>query len=150
MRKALIAVQAEQFSDAQIQTLDRLIHAHYEQHVSDEALLTIWNQLPKGQAFTDYKDSQSSMITLECPNGFAQEKRVRVLTALESDWRATTGQNPHEVMLALVEQDLFGTLFASNQQRLSWMGRLNLIVKMIKSIVRARLSGSPVSFNPNL
>ncbi len=150
MRKALIAIQAEQFSEAQIQTLDRLIHANYAQHVSDEALLTIWNHLPKGQAFTDYQDSHSSMITLECPNGFAQEKRVRMLTALESDWRATTGQNPHEVMLALVEQDLFGTLFASNQQRLSWMGRLNLIVKMIKSIVHARLSGSPVSFNPNL
>ena len=150
MRKALIAVQADQFSDTQIQTLDRLIHTHFAAHVSNERLLTIWNKLPAGQAFTDYKDSRSSMITVECPNDFAQDKRIRMLTALESDWRAITRQNPHEVMLALVEQDLFGTLFASNQQRLSWRGRLNLILKMIKSMAFARLSGSPVSFNPNL
>ena len=87
MRKALIAVQADQFSDTQIQALDRLIHTHFAAHVSNERLLTIWNKLPAGQAFTDYKDSRSSMITVECPNDFAQEKRIRMLTAMESDWR---------------------------------------------------------------
>ena len=150
MRKALIVIQAEQISDAKIEHLDTLIQKHYREHVGSEKLLTIWNTLPKGQAFTDYEDSRSSMITVECPNDFPQESRVAMLTSLERDWRTVTGQNPHQVMLALVEETLFADVFSSNKQRLSPIGRLCLVLKVLSSFVRARLTGSPISFNPNL
>lgn len=150
MRKALIAVQAEQLSDAQIKVLDSLVKQHYQRHVSNEKLLTIWNRVPAGQAFTDYKDSTTSLITMECANHFPQAKRVALMTALEKAWREITGQTSDEVMLALVEEDLFAELFASSQQRLSFSGRLSLMRSMLGAFVRARLSGSPVSFNPNL
>ena len=107
MPKALIAIQAEKISDEQIVTLERLVLDNYKRHVGGEKLLVVWNKIPEGQAFTDYKDSNSSLITMECGNSFPQEKRVAMLTELEAAWREVTGQHPDEVMLALVEQELF-------------------------------------------
>ena len=150
MPKALIAVQAEQISDAQLRTLDALVQQLYQRHVSFEKLFTIWNLIPAGQAFTNYRDSTSSLITMECANNFPQEKRVALMTELEKAWREITGQCSDDVMLALVEEDLFAELFESNQKRLSLGGRLSLILSMLRAFVRARLGGAPVSFNPNL
>ena len=150
MRKALILVQAEQLTDSQIAELEAIVRRHYAAHVGADKLLLLWNRIPAGQAFTKYEDSRSSIVTLECPNGFAQPKRVALLTALEADWRGVTGQHPDEVMLSLVDEDRFQELFRSSQQRLTTAGRLRLVGKMLAAIVGARLRGQPIVVNPDL
>ena len=150
MRKALIVIQDAQITAEQVKQLDAIVKRHYQQHVSDEKLLTIWNRVPQGQAFTKYEDSRSSLVTMECQNGLAQNQRVALMQALEKDWRTVTGQHPDEVMLAVVDEDLFADVFASSQNRLSPLGRIHLILSMLKAFINARLTGAPVQFNPNL
>lgn len=150
MRKALILIQAGQISDAQIAELESLLRRHYAAHVSTDKLLVLWNRIPAGQAFTKYEDSRSSIVTMECPEGFAQDKRVALLTALEADWRGVTGQHPDEIMLSLVDESMFAELFKSSQQRLTPVGRLKLVGKMIKAVLGARMRNQPIIVNPNL
>lgn len=150
MRKALISIQQEQLSQQQIRQLDALLQQHYRQHIGDERLLIIWNRLPAGQAFTKYEDSRSSLVTLECAKGLPQARRVAFMQALDKDWREITSQHPDELMLAVVEADAFASILSSSQQRLSLRGRLQLNLKMLRCILKARLSATPIQFNPNL
>ena len=150
MRKALILVQDGQITDPQIAALEAIVRRQYAAQVGGDKLLIVWNRIPAGQAFTKYEDSRSSIVTMECPNGFAQARRVALLTALEAEWRGVTGQHADEVMLSLVDEDLFAPLFKSSQQRLSAGGRLRLVGKMLAAIVGARVRGAPIVVNPNL
>ncbi|MAK45017.1 MAG: hypothetical protein CMN80_12835 [Spongiibacter sp.] len=150
MRKALIIVQEQQLSQTDIRRLDSYIKQHYQRYIGTEKLLTIWNRIPAGQAFTKYEDSRSSLVTMECEKGLEQAKRVAMMKALEKDWLALTAQHPDELMLAVVEEDLFAGLFESSRERLDLIGRLHLVFKMLCSFLKAALSGAPIQFNPNL
>ena len=150
MRKALIIVQEEQLSGQQIQRLDAFVKRRYRKHVSHDKLLTIWNRIPAGQAFTRYEDSRASLVTMECENGFEQSRRVALMQALDKDWRSVTGQRPDAVMLAVVDEALFADVFKSSQMRLSLLGRVELTFRMLRSMFHARLSGTPIQFNPHL
>lgn len=150
MPKALILYQSQQLSMAQIQQLDALLLELYNTHVSPQKLLTIWNQVPLGQAFTNYQDSKSSLVTIECANGFPQHKRVGMLQALDTGWRAITAQQPQELMLALVEKDMFATLYHSNRKRLSRGGQFRFAWHILRAAVQAKRAGTPLLINPNL
>ncbi|MGB1580435.1 MAG: hypothetical protein ACPHER_02885 [Nevskiales bacterium] len=150
MNKILCTVQAGQFSDAQIKTLEALLRRHYASLVSTGPVSVIWGLIPKGQAYTDYQPSQSSLVTMECAVGFSQEKRVALLQACAQDWLAETGQHSDHLLLSLVEADRFKQLLDSNQDRLSPLGRLQFVLHMLTSLLRSKLSKGYLSFNPNL
>ena len=150
MRKTLILIQANQFSDAQVALLEKLIRNQYRNHVSRERLLVIWNRIPASQAFTNYQDSRSSLVTMECPTGFPQKQRVALLKAIEKDWLKISGQHPDELMLALVEEALFADLFQGTQKRLALRGRIAFMAKIIRTVIHASVKRIPIIVNPNL
>lgn len=150
MRKALIVIQDNQFTDTQIALLEKTVRKHYQHYVSQEKLMVIWNRIPSGQAFTNYQPSRSSVVTMECANGFAQKQRIALLEALEKDWRAISEQHPDEIMLALVEESLFATTFRSSQTRLTFFGRLAFMAKVLRTAVAAKIKGLPIVINPNM
>jgi len=119
-------------------------------HVSRERLLVIWNRIPAGQAFTNYQDSRSSLVTMECPTGFPQKQRVAFLKAIEKDWLKISGQHPDELMLALVEEALFADVFQGTQKRLALRGRLAFMAKIIRTVIHASVKRIPIIVNPNL
>lgn len=150
MPKALLLIQEKQLSSSQIQQLDALLKQLYRQHVGSDRLLTIWNRIPPGQAFTNYQDSQSSIATIECPNEFPQTQRISMLRALDEGWRAITGQKPDDLMLALVEKDMFAVVYEGNRKRLSPAGQLRFAWHILRSAVRSKSQGLPMQMNPNL
>lgn len=150
MRKALITIQDNQFSETQIQQLDAILKDNYREHVSQEKLLSIWCHVPEGQAYTNYQGSQSSIITIECENNFSQPQREQMLKSCASQWQAITGQNSDQIMLALVEENLFRDLLNSNQQRLSSKGRMRMGMHMAAAMLSSKLARRPFSFNPNI
>jgi len=101
MKKILATIQDGQFSDSQIKTLQTMLRGHYQQHVDAGHVVVIWLVVPAGQAFTDYKPSQSSVVTMECDIGFAQEKRLALLQACQRDWCSITGQDVDHLMFSL-------------------------------------------------
>lgn len=150
MPKALITVQEEQISKDQIRQLDEIVKGHYEKYVSKQKLTTIWCRVPPGQAYTKYKPSESSLLTIECESGFPQQKRISFLTNLEKNWRKVTGQSSDNVMLALIEEDLFGTVLESNRNRLSKKGRRRMSLHVVKAILKALVTRKPITFTPNI
>ncbi len=116
MRKTLILIQENQFSDAQ----------------------------------TNYQDSRSSLVTMECPTGFPQKQRIAFLKAVEKDWLKISGQHPDELMLALVEEALFADVFQGTQKRLALRGRLAFMAKIIRTVIHASVKRIPIIVNPNL
>ena len=102
MNKALITVQAGQLSKQKIAQLNLMLKQHYRRFVCDTKLQTVWCVVPTGQAFTKYELSRSSLLTIECPNGFEQRKRISMLKACERDWVAITGLKVQRVLTTLI------------------------------------------------
>ncbi|MEM7466603.1 MAG: hypothetical protein AAF387_06920 [Pseudomonadota bacterium] len=150
MRKAVITVQENQISKSQIRELDEIIRRNYRRYVSAEKLTTVWCRVPQGQMFTNYEESNSSLVTMECPEEFAQEQRIHMMEACEKEWLSVTQQHPDELMIAIIEPELMGTLMQSNRARLSSIGQKFLALNMMKALLKSRIFGSPMSFNPNL
>ncbi|WP_348720148.1 hypothetical protein [uncultured Alcanivorax sp.] len=149
MRKGLISAVRGQFSAAQQRTLEAMVKAHYRTHVSDERLGVFWMEFEPDQMFTNYAPSESSIITLECANEFPQDKRIAMLTACHNDWCAETGQHPDHLMLALLEEDLFGAFLASNRERLSGIGAFQFYGGAIARALSARLTRGIFAFSAN-
>lgn len=138
MRKGLISAVRGHFTPAQQRKLEAMVKAHYRTNVSKERLGVLWMEFEPDQMFTNYAPSRSSIITLECANELPQSKRVAMLTACANDWCAETGQSLDQLMLALLEEDLFGTFLASNRERLSGVGALQFYGSAIACGIRAR------------
>lgn len=150
MPKVLATVQAGQFSDEQIRALETCVRKHYATHIGSGRIAMIWCVVPEGQCYTNYAPSQSSLLSIECPNGLAQDRRVAMLKACEQDWIAITGQHSDSLMLAVLDADKFAELLAANQARLSGFGRLRFNLHMLISLLRSKLSRGYLAFNPNL
>ncbi|MDC0663681.1 hypothetical protein [Marinobacter sp. SS21] len=149
MRKGLISAVRGQFSTAQQRELEAMVRAHYRTHVGDERLVVFWMEFEPDQMFTNYAPSQSAIVTLECANDFPQAKRVAMLTACANDWCAQTGQHPDHLMLALLEQDLFGTFLASNRERLSAAGAIQFYGSAAMRALRVRVTRGVFAFSAN-
>lgn len=150
MKKILVTIQEKQFNTAQIKLLEAVIRSTYTTHVGVKKILVIWCMIPQGQAYTNYQPSQSSLISMECDNGFDQDKRIKLLKNLEQDWTSITGQDSNYVMLSLIESDVFNVLLDANHERLTFMGRIKLQVHMVSSLLRSQLLNGFLSFYPNL
>lgn len=150
MKKALIMINAGQFSDTQIAALEAAVKKHYKQQVSPDKLAVIWSEIPNGQFFTNYAASQTSIVSAECDNGFPQAKRVDYLTALAKEWTAITGQHLDSLMLALVDADEFKNLSDSTLRRLSSWGRFRFGLHVVKQLLGSQLCRRPLRFSPNL
>ncbi|MDD9894142.1 MAG: hypothetical protein OXT49_11675 [Gammaproteobacteria bacterium] len=150
MRKALVMIQAQQFSDIQLAELEALIRNTYRQHVSSEKLMVVWSELAAGQAYTNYAPSQTSIVSAECENGFPQEKRVAYLTELAREWSQITGQHLDSLMLALVDADQFKIIADSTLRRLSFVGRIKFGLHVAKNLLHSKLNNTPLRFSPDL
>jgi hypothetical protein len=150
MKKILATIQEKQFSNVQIKALESVVRRHYTAHVGVKNVLVIWCIIPKGQAYTNYQPSQSSLISMECDNGFDQEKRITLLQNLELDWTAITGQDSNHVMISLIDSDVFNVVLDGNRERLTSVGRVKLQVHMMSSLLRSKLLNGFLSFRPNL
>ncbi len=148
--KILATVQEGQFGNDQIKALEATLRRNYAEHVSATRVTVIWCVIPKGQAFTNYQRSQSSLVSMECVVGFPQDRRVTLLQACERDWTAITGQNSDQVMLSLIEADVFNNVLDGNRLRLSKAGNLKLQWHMLTSLLRSKLGKGYLSFRPNL
>lgn len=148
--RILATVQEGQFSDDQIKALEATLRCNYAEHVSAVRITVIWCVIPRGQAFTNYQPSQSSLISMECDVGFSQDSRVKLLHDCERDWTTITGQNPDQVMLSLIEADVFNDVLDGNRLRLSKAGNLQLQWHMLTSLLRSKLRKGYLSFCPNL
>jgi len=150
MAKILVSVQADQFTDDQIKRLEAVLRRNYAEHVTDTKVTVIWCVVPQGQFYTNYKLSRSSLISMECEPGFPQDRREQLLHACGSDWAAITGQDQNEVMLTLLEQELFNTAFSSTRDRLTAAGRIRFLWHTISSLVSSKVRKGYLSFSPNM
>jgi len=150
MPKILVSVQADQFSTEHIRQLEAILRHNYRKHVGTSRPTVIWCQIPQGQCYTNYRLSRSSLVTMECDNDFPQERREAMLHACAQDWVTVTGQDTHEVMLSLLERDLFSRAVQANQQRLSTFGRIRFNGHVCRSLLSARWRKGVLSFSPNL
>lgn len=150
MKKILASIQQGQFDQSQLQRLEALLISSYQQHVSNDKTIVVWCEIPPGQAYTAYQPSQSSLITMECPTGFEQQRRVAFLQSLAEQWIAITKQHPDYVLLSLMEEDLFNQFVRSNQKRLSAVGKVRFVLHMLRSFIRSKQRNDLFRFNPNL
>lgn len=150
MKKILVTIQQNQFSAQQIRDLQQILLNNYKQYVSHQKPTIVWCIVPEGQAYTEYKPSQSSLVTMECDDNFPQAKRIDMLKACERDWLAITHQHTDQLMLALVESRLFQNIVDSNQNRLSAYGRLRMGLHLMKGFLISKLRQGVLAFNPNL
>ena len=150
MKKALITIQQDQFSAYQLKQLNTLIKQNYRRYVSSERLLITWMQIPQDQMYCDYKPSQSSIITIEAPDGFPQHKRVNMLKNTQDQWLSITNQVADNLMLTLIDSSLFSEIVASNQERLSLLGKLKMLKVILSSVFASMIRRSPILINPNI
>jgi hypothetical protein len=148
--KILATVQEGQFGNEQIKALEATLRRNYAENVSAARITVIWCVIPAGHAFTNYQPSQSSLISMECDVGFPQDSRVKLLHACERDWTAITGQSPDQVMLSLIEADVFKHVLDGNRLRLSNGGNLKLQWHILTSLLRSKLVNGYLSFRPDL
>ena len=149
MKKSLITIQQGQFSAYQLKQLNTLIKQNYRHYVSSERLLITWMQIPQDQMYCDYKPSQSSIITIEAPDGFPQNKRVNMLKNTQDQWLSITNQVADNLMLTLIDSSLFSEIVASNQERLSLLGKLKMLKVILSSVLASMIRRSPILVNPN-
>jgi len=150
MKKILVTIQQNQFSNQQIRDLQQVLLNNYKQYVSAVKPTVVWCVVPTGQAYTEYKPSQSSLVTMECEDNFPQAKRIEMLKACEQGWLSITGQHTDQLMLALVESRLFKDIVDSNQNRLSGLGRFRMGLHLVKSFITSKIRQGVLAFNPNL
>lgn len=150
MPKILASVQADQFSTEHIRQLEAVLRHNYLKYVGKTKPTVIWCKIPDGQCYTNYQLSRSSLVSIECENDFPQERREAMLHACAKDWVTVTGQDTHEVMLSLLEHDLFNRAVQANQQRLSTFGRIRFNWHVIRSLMSAKWRKGFLSFSPNL
>ena len=150
MKKALITIQQDQFTDNQLKQLNTVIKKNFRRYVSSEYLLVTWMKIPQDQMYCDYKPSQSSIITIEAPDGFPQHKRVKILKDCQDQWLSITDQVADNLMLTLIDSSLFSEIVASNQERLSLVGKLKMLVLILSSAVVSMIRRCPIVINPNM
>lgn len=150
MAKILASIQERQFTDEQIRRLELSLRRHYAEYVSEAAVTVIWCVIPTGQCYTNGQLSRSSLVSMECDNSFPQERRVQLLQACERDWRAVTEQDSGQIMISLLERDLFEEALRASQQRLSTLGRWRFNGHMLSSLLMSKLRRGYLSFSPNV
>lgn len=149
MHKIFINVVENQFNNDTTRQLERLVRHLYAEHVTNKNITIIWIINPVGQLYTNYAAAQTSMITMACPIGFPQAKREMFLKTLCQDWCQISGQTQHELVLSLLDVDLFNTIAKANQTRFSKSARAVFLWDLVKSCIRSKRRNGFASFNPN-
>ena len=135
MQVIWITIGKDQFTDSQIRSLEHIILHNYRTHISLENARVLWNHVPKGHSYTDYTPKQPSIISLGCEVGFAQEKRVRMFKNCSEDWLAITGQDPEDLVIAVLEQPIFQAFLKWNAQQLTGLGKAKFYTHVFSNLI---------------
>lgn len=134
MRTILITIGKGQFSDSQIRSLEHVVLHNYRTYISREKARILWNQVPKGNSFKDYEQRQPSIISMGCPVGFEQQKRIWMFENCSEDWSAITRQDPEDLVIAILERPIFEAFLKRNSQQLTGPGKVRFYAHMLSKI----------------
>ena len=147
MNKILVTVGKKQFSKRQIRSLEQIIRQNYRQYVHPTKLLVLWNMVPQGNMYNDFKEQQPSILVIECEKGFAQNKREQMFQSCMHDWVAITGQDINDVVISVLENPTFNTLLRRNSAQLTSLGKLRFYTHVLGGLVASKLINKYYSFN---
>ncbi|MDN5201277.1 hypothetical protein QQ008_07890 [Fulvivirgaceae bacterium BMA10] len=147
MKKILITISEGQFSKRQILSLESLIRQNYKTHISADPLLVIWNQVPAGNIFHDYKNGQPSILVIESNENIEQHQRVEMFEACTRDWLQITGQRIDQLIISVLDTPVFNKLLQRNSKHLTIPGKVKYFLRLGTDLLSSRTFKGYYTFN---
>lgn len=132
----MIIIQQDQFSIETLQVLEKEVLQSYKTHFDTDKLTVIWNLVD--YAVTNRNRSQSSLITIEVPNGTEQTLREALLFDCFNRWKSITNQNSDHIMVSALDSDVFNKLIKSNLGRLNLLGKTRFLSKTLMRFIQSK------------
>jgi len=140
MRKALCTIHEGQISQVQIHGLEAMIKKVYRERInSEQRLLVVWTEMPKGQGFTNAKPSRVSWVMVEVDDHLDQEKRETAMKAISDEWARIAEVSAGNLMLTMSDTSQFSRLGQAIQQRIAPGARPIYMLKVLTNLIAAKL-----------
>lgn len=137
MRKILCSTQAGQFARDRIPALEAVLKRSYAGHFGVEPFV-IWCEVPRGQAYTAGRPSDTCWLMLEVSDGLDQAIREHAMLAIAGDWAHAAGVPVERLMVTLCDASLFAEYLAANRNRLRPLPRLWYTLRMLAGLWASR------------
>jgi hypothetical protein len=139
MRKLICSIQQGQVPRDRISAIETTLKRSYAEHLGpDPAAFVIWCEVPRGQAYTEGRLSDTCWLMIEVADGLDQALRERAMLALAADFARAAGVHVDKLMVTLCDSTLFGEYLAANRARLRPLARIAYTLKMLVGLVRSR------------
>ena len=140
MRKALCTIHEGQISQVQIHSLEAMIKKVYRERInSEQRLLVVWTEMPKGQGFSEAKPSRVSWVMVEVDDHLDQEKRETAMKAISDEWARIARVSAGNLMLTMSDTSQFCRLGQAIQQRIAPGARPIYMLKVLTYLIAAKL-----------
>ena len=140
MRKALCTIHEGQISQVQIHSLEAMIKKVYRERInSEQRLLVVWTEMPKGQGFSEAKPSRVSWVMVEVDDQLDQEKRETAMKAISDEWARIAEVSTGNLMLTMSDTSQFSRLGQAIQQRIAPGARPIYMLKVLTNLIAAKL-----------
>lgn len=138
MKKVLASIQQGAIDRTLIPALEEALRAEYTVHFGPGKLLVIWCEVPRGQAYTEGRLSDTSWLMVEVADGTAQPARERAMLAMAGAFARVAGVDVERMMVTLCDSTLFERYLAANRARIRPLPRALFTLKLAWQIVTSR------------
>ncbi len=136
MRKVLCTIHEGQISKPQIHDLEAMIKRIYRDRInSEQRLLVVWTELPRGQGFTEAKPSRVSWVMAEVDDHLDQQTREVAMHTIADEWARIAKVSTGNLMLTLSDTSQFTRLAQAMQQRIAPGARLSYMLKLLTHLI---------------
>ncbi len=143
MSKYLVICSVQQglYPEAMYAELEKGIAAVYTQSFGLQAKTKVmWMTVPKGQAFLAGKPSNCSTIAASVADGLPKEQRAAFLHAMLLQWMTLTRCGKSDVIISAADSSKLKELMAISKRRFRPTIRPFMLVKMLTSIAKNKIS----------
>ena len=140
MRKAMCTIHEDQISKPQIHDLEAMIKSVYRDQInSEQRLLVVWTEMPRGQGFTEAKPSRVSWVIVEVDDHFDQQRREAAMKTISDEWARIAKVSTGNLMLTIGDTSQFSRLAQAMQQRIAPGARLSYMLKLMTRLILSKL-----------
>ena len=139
MPKLLCSIQQGQIARDRIPAIEAVLKQGYARHLgSDARTLVIWCEVPRGQAFTEGRRSDTCWLMIEVADGLDQALREKAMLAIAADFARAAGVPVDKLMVTLCDSALYGAYLAANRARLRPLARIAYTLRMLAGLISSK------------
>jgi hypothetical protein len=136
----MCTIHEAQISKPQIHDLEAMIKRVYRDQInSEQRLLVVWTEMPRGQGFTEAKPSRVSWVMVEVDDHFDQQKREAAMKTISDEWARIAKVSTGNLMLTISDTSQFSRLAQAFQQRIAPGARLSYMLKLMTHLIVTKL-----------